>query len=146
MSLLENVVAALLFSAVAGVSLGIWSLGLSAEAQRAERERSGDRIDADLTALEVRLRAGAAALPPAGDCASASQQLGALADQQPPASGLWRQLRVTAPDPGLEVTVGLSDGGPGSAGQSSGAAPRQRWFSPAALGLCGGWGGADATR
>lgn len=146
MSLLENVVAALLFSAVAGVSLGIWSLGLSAEAQRAERQRGGDRIDADLTALEVRLRAGAAALPLAGDCASASQQLVALAAQQPAVAGLWRQLRVTAPDPGLEVTVGLGDGGPGNAGPSSGAEPRRRWFSPAALGLCGGWGGTDAMR
>jgi hypothetical protein len=46
MTLLESVVASLLFASVATASLGIWSLGLTAEASRSAQERSLDQLDA----------------------------------------------------------------------------------------------------
>jgi len=133
MTLLESVVASLLFASVATASLGIWSLGLTAEASRAAKERSLDRIDAELNAVDLRLRTAGTAATPGGDCSTAQQTLVAAVESVPAAEGVVRQVAADGGGEGVWVSV-AAEGRP---------ADRRRWFSPAALGMCGG--GADGS-
>ena len=133
MTLLESVVASLLFATVATASLGIWSLGLTAEVRRAAQERSLDRIDAELNAVDLRLRAEGAQSPAGGDCASALHTLEAMVEAIPAGEGVEREVVPDGAGEGVWVRVAV-------AGQ---AEDRRRWFSPAALGFCSG--GADAS-
>lgn len=133
MTLVESVVASLLFASVATASAGIWSLGLMAETHRTAQERSLDRIDAELNAVDVRVRAEGAAPAAGGDCATAVHALVARVEALPVGEGVVRQVVPDDAGEGVWVKVAVE-------GQPE---DRRRWFSPAALGLCGG--GADGS-
>lgn len=133
MTLLESVVASLLFASVATASLGIWSLGLTAEASRSAQERSLDLIDAELNAVDLRLRTMGSAAPAAGPCTTGVLTMVAAVESVPAGEGVVRQVAADGAGEGVWVTV-AAEGRP---------ADRRRWFSPAALGFCGG--GADGS-
>jgi hypothetical protein len=133
MTLLESVVASLLFASVATASLGIWSLGLTAEASRSAQERSLDRLDAELNAVDLHLRTTGTAAPAGGHCPTALLTMVAAVASVPTGEGVVRQVAADDAGEGVWVTV-AAEGRP---------ADRRRWFSPAALGFCDG--GADGS-
>ena len=69
--------------------------------------------------------AALAGSPMAADCDAASSWIAAHLQAQPLAGGLARQVRA---EPGALVRVQVS---------GADGVQRQRWFSPAAYGLCG---------
>jgi hypothetical protein len=117
MSLPEVLIAALVFACSASASLQLWATGNAwqqgAEARRREREGQ----EARLLALQGRL-GQLAGTPLAGDCqAAAAALVQQLAAEQP-------GLRLRGD--GVVLELSGSDG-----------SRRERWYDPAAYGLCG---------
>jgi hypothetical protein len=123
MSLLEVLLAGVLFFGSSTASLLIWSRALAtltADAQRAERAES---LEAELQSLESRLR-DPALLGSSMSCDQRLQRLVQALDGAPPQPGVGRQiLQATAPQP-LQVRV------------KAGGMERQRSYDPAAFGGC----------
>ncbi|SBO43204.1 type II secretion system protein [Cyanobium sp. NIES-981] len=116
MSLVEVMVGAGVFALSAGCSLQVWS-GTASWSQRAERQRQEqEQLETRLLAVQAVLQQHAGT-PLASDCDAA---LAALAPRLP-AQGAW-----VAQDGGVLVVLDGAE-----------AARRQRWFDPAAYGLCG---------
>lgn len=135
MTLIEVLMAALLFSLSAGSSVQIWnqlSLGVM---QEERHQQLADRLDAELAAVDASLRLQSRQLlqpPPCGNTAAAlHSQLAA----RPLAAGLQRQLRVLEGEETLLLDLAV-DGLP---------IRRQRLYLPAALGLCSTQAAGTAT-
>lgn len=134
MTLVEVLVSASVFAISSSASLQLWAAG-SSWSQRAEQQRAQQgQHEAALLAAEGELHVQAELLrsawlagPPAAvpTCAAAAA---ALLDQwSAPAARAGGPAQLAARDGGLLLTV------PAAAGNPS----RQRWFHPAAFGLCG---------
>jgi len=126
MSLLEALIAALLFALSAGASLQIWSQLSMGVIQEERQQQLTDQLDAELAAVEASLRLQSRQQlqpPPCGDTAAA---LHAQLSERPSAAGIQRQLTVLQADEALLLDLAV-DGLP---------LRRQRLYLPAALGLC----------
>lgn len=116
MSLVEVLVGAGIFVVSASCSLQVWS-GTASWSQRSQRQRQEmQQLEAGLLAVQALLQQRAGE-PLALDCPRA---LAALADQLPAGSS------SASGDGRLLVALQGAEGG-----------RRQRWFDPAAYGLCG---------
>lgn len=126
MSLIEVLMAALLFSLSAGSSLRIWSLISMGAMQEERRQVLADRLDGELAGLEamLRLQSRQALQPP--PCGHAAASLQALLSARPSAEGVQRRLTLLPADDGLVLELAI-EGLP---------LRRQRLLLPAALGLC----------
>lgn len=135
MTLLEGLIATLLFSFSAGSSLQIWSRLSAGVMQEERRQQLADRLDAELAAVDASLRLQSRQLlqlPPCGNSAAAlHSQLAA----RPLAAGVRRQLSVLEGEEALLLDLAV-DGLP---------IRRQRLYLPAALGLCSTQAAGTAT-
>jgi hypothetical protein len=126
MSLIEGLIAALLFSLSAGSSLQIWSQLSLGVMQEERHQQLADRLDAELAAIDASLRLQSRQLlqpPPCGNTAAALQ---ALLAGRPLAAGIQRQLTVLQAEESVLLNLTV-EGLP---------IRRQRLYLPAALGLC----------
>ena len=119
MSLAEVLMAALVVLGASGASLQIWSASAAQEQHWTERSTALQASEDDRVQLQAswRLR-----LPSGLDCREATTAMAQLAALQPAQGSFNRQLQVAADGHSLKV--------------SWPAAERQRWISPAGLGLC----------
>ena len=121
MSLPEVLMAALVLVCSASASLQLWASGQSWQQGAELRRREHEGQEAQLLALQGRL-AQLAGLPLALDCeAAAAALVQQLAAEQP---GLRRRGQ------GVVLELSGSDG-----------SRRERWYDPAAYGLCAAEGG-----
>lgn len=123
MNLVEAMVASALFVTSSSCSLQLWAGSSSWARQAEERQQQSAQLEAALLANQAQL-AALAGTPMAVNCTAASTWLAAHLQAQPAAAGLERQVSVES-DALVRVRIR------GAAGQE-----RQRWFSPAAYGLC----------
>jgi hypothetical protein len=124
MSLLEVLLAGVLFFGSSTASLLIWSRALAtlaADGQRAERV---EILEAELQSLESRLRDPALLGSAALSCEQRLQQLVQALEGVPPQPGVGRQILKGAASLPLQVQV------------EAGGMKRQRSYDPAAFGGC----------
>ena len=133
MTLIEQLTASVVFVAASAASLQVWALAAGATATETRWQQQLGALDAELMAVEGRLRSQAAGGLLEPDCLVAAERLLSAAEAQPPAAAVMRSLQLLpAPAPPLlEVRLAM----PGAAGGLQ--AERVRLYSPAALGLCG---------
>lgn len=119
MTLAEVLMAALVVLGASGASLQIWSASAAQEQRWTERSIALQASEEDRVQLQAswRLR-----LPSGLDCHAATTAMAQLAALLPAQGSFNRQLQVAADGRSLHV--------------SWPAAKRQRWISPAGLGLC----------
>jgi type II secretory pathway component PulJ len=122
MTLTEILVSASMLAISASASLQVWASG-SRWSQRSEQRLGQEQVvEAELLAVQARLQQ-LAGTPISGDCDGAADWLVLhLPALQRHGNGVL--LRLSSPD--------------GSESE------RQRWYDPAAYGLCGGDGGGEA--
>lgn len=124
MNLAEALVSSAMVVSASSCSLQLWA-GSTSWVRKAEvRTQQLAQLDAALLSSQAQL-AALAGTTMATDCTAASTWLVAHLQGQPARQGV--ELQVNA-EPGSLVRVLVS----GAEGQQ-----RQRWFSPAAYGLCG---------
>jgi len=129
MNLVETLVASVILALASSCSLQLWASSTSSAAAVEQRQHQLGQLEIALLGSQARLEALAAepvaAEPVAADCADAAHWLTTHLQSQPLAAGL---SRVVSAEPAALVRVQISAGEVGQ---------RQRWFSPAAYGLCG---------
>jgi hypothetical protein len=126
MSLIETVMASLVFSLTAAASLHLLDLVSSSELALQKRQQQVDQLEAGLVAFESQLRSSVRQAVPTGDCNRAAGMLLLALQASAPSPGLRRDLTVVAAGEVLQLRLAV-DG----LGQI-----RQRDYHPAALGLC----------
>lgn len=127
--MIETLLATVVVSMAAAASLQLWGLAAVATAKHDRLQDLMDAVDAELMAVDLRLRQEARAVAIPQDCADAAQQLIQLAIAMPTGSGVLRQVEQGGEThQQVVVTVGAEELDP----------PRRRLYSPAALNLCGG--------
>ncbi|MFM7314635.1 MAG: type II secretion system protein J [Cyanobium sp.] len=126
MSLMEVMVAALLFSMSAVSSLQIWSQVTMGVLQEERRQQLLERLDAELAAVEASLRQQKHLGLPEPICGTAADAMKTLLAARPAGDGVERQLIVLREEDSLLVEMAI-EGLP---------IRRQRLYQPAALGLC----------
>lgn len=126
MSLMEVVIAAVLFTFSAGSSLQIWSQLSLGVMQQERHQQLADQLDAELAALDASLRLQSRQLLQPPPCGNSAAALRSQLSARPLAAGLQRQLTVLEGDEALLLDLAI-DGLP---------IRRQRLYLPAALGLC----------
>ena len=119
MTLAEVLMAALVVLGASGASLQIWSTSAAQEQRWTDRSTALQASEDDRIHLQASWRLS---LPRGLDCRDATTAMAQLAALQPAQGSLNRQLQVAADGRSLHV--------------SWPAAERQRWISPAGLGLC----------
>jgi len=124
MNLVETLVASVILALASSCSLQLWASSTSSAAAVEQRQHQLGQLEIALLGSQARLEA-LAAEPVAADCADAAHWLTTHLQSQPLAAGL---TRVVSAEPAALVRVQISAGEVGQ---------RQRWFSPAAYGLCG---------
>ena len=124
MNLVETLVASVILALASSCSLQLWASSTSSAAAVEQRQHQLGQLEIALLGSQARLEA-LAAEPVAVDCADAAHWLTTHLQSQPLAAGL---TRVVSAEPAALVRVQISAGEVGQ---------RQRWFSPAAYGLCG---------
>jgi hypothetical protein len=124
MSLVEALVASAMLVSSSSCSLQLWAGSTSWARQAEGRQQQQAQLDAALLSSQSQLVALAGA-PLAADCQAASRWIAAHLQAQPAGFGVELQVRA---EPGGLVRVQVA----GAEGVQ-----RQRWFSPAAYGLCG---------
>jgi len=124
MNLVEALVASAMLVSSSSCSLQLWAGSTSWTRQAEGRQQQLAQLDAALLSSQSQLVALAGA-PIAADCIAASTWLAAHLQAQPALPGVALQVRA---EPGALVRVQVA----GAEGVQ-----RQRWFSPAAYGLCG---------
>lgn len=138
MSLMEPLMASLVFLGSAAAAAQLWVLALGASHVEGERQQRLDRLDAELVVLGSWLRRQAATTGSSGDCTAVAARL-AQELPQPEAAGPSAEFHLRADgvtSPGLLEVELTSAAGPEA---------RRRLFSVAALGLCGGGGVGGAV-
>jgi hypothetical protein len=131
MTLIEQLTASVVFVTAAAASLQVWALAAGATATDAHWQQRLSALDAELMAVEGRLRSQAP-LEPA--CSVAAERLRGAAEAQPPLTGVVRSLELlpaASATPLLQVRLAMPVAARGL------EAERVRLYSPAALGLCG---------
>ena len=127
MSLVELILASGLLLGSSAASLGVWNrVSASLLEYRVELEQL-ESLEAEVQAVEARLQAPQP--DPLGQplsCEAQLQRLVARLDSQPPRAGVVRSLELPAGSDLLLVRLRLGD------------QERQRLYSPAAFGGCGG--------
>jgi len=126
MSLIETVMASLVFSLSAAASLHLLDLVSSSELALQKRQQQVDQLEAGLVAFESQLRSAIRLAVPTGDCNRAAGQLLLALQASEPSPGLRRDLTVVAAGEVLQLRL-VVDG----LGQT-----RQRDYHPGAFGLC----------
>jgi hypothetical protein len=124
MNLVEAMVASAMLVSSSSCSLQLWAGSTNWVRQAEVRQQQQAQLDAALLNSQGQL-AALAGSPMAADCDAASSWIAAHLQAQPVAGGLARQVRA---EPGALVRVQVS---------GADGVQRQRWFSPAAYGLCG---------
>ena len=124
MNLVETLVAAVILVVSSSCSLQLWASSTSSAAVAEQRQHQLGQLESALLGSQARLTA-LAAEPVATDCADAARWVAAHLQSQPLGAGLGR---VVSAEPGALVRVQITAAEVGQ---------RQRWFSPAAYGLCG---------
>lgn len=126
MSLIEALIAGLLFTISAGSSLQIWSQLCLGVLQEERHQQLADRLEAELAALDASLRLRSRQTLQQPPCGNSATTLQTLLGSRPSAEGVERRLTPLPADDGvlLELTI---EGLP---------LRRQRLYLPAALGLC----------
>ena len=124
MNLVEAMVASALFVTSSSCSLQLWSGSASWARQAEAQQQQAAQLEAALLASQAQLTA-LAGTAIAADCTAASSWLAAHLQSLPSGEGLVRQVSA---EPGALVRVAVSD---------ANGLERQRWYSPAAFGLCG---------
>jgi len=124
MNLVEALVASAMLVSSSSCSLQLWAGSTSWARQAEVRQQQLAQLDAALLSSQSQLVALAGA-PIAADCIAASTWLAAHLQAQPAPPEVDLQVRA---EPGALVRVQVA----GAEGVQ-----RQRWFSPAAYGLCG---------
>ncbi|MEB3308420.1 MAG: hypothetical protein VKK98_09775 [Cyanobacteriota bacterium] len=126
MNLADVVVSALVFSAASSASLQIAAGSLQWAGTHQQRQTHQDAAGLSLAAGQLLLerRAAAAGSAPLPDCDQAAAELAGALEELPLAAGLERQLQLQQ-DGLVRLSIRAAD-----------QPPRQRWFSPAAYGLC----------
>ncbi|MEB3261652.1 MAG: hypothetical protein VKK94_01685 [Cyanobacteriota bacterium] len=125
MNLADVVVGALVFSAASGASLQIAAGSLHWAGAHHQRQNHHEAVALALAAGQLLLERQAAAggAEPRPACEQAAAELAGALAELPLADGLERQLRQQ--DGLVRLTISAPE-----------QPPRQRWFSPAAYGLC----------
>ncbi|MFN5695899.1 MAG: hypothetical protein ACK486_02560 [Cyanobacteriota bacterium] len=134
MTLIEQLTASVVFVTAAAASLQVWALAAGATATDAHRQQRLSAHDAELMAVEGRLRSQAQLGPLEPDCSVAAERLRGAAEAQPPLTGVVRSLELlpaASATPLLQVRLAMPVAARGL------EAERVRLYSPAALGLCG---------
>jgi len=124
MNLVECLVASVILVGASSCSLQLWASSSSAAKQAEQRQHQLGQLEIGLLASQARL-AALAAQPVSTDCADAARWLAAHLQSQPLAAGLTRDVSA---ETGALVRVQI---------RAAEVGQRQRWFSPAAYGLCG---------
>jgi hypothetical protein len=124
MNLVEAMVASAILVSSSSCSLQLWAGSTRWTRQAEVRQQQQAQLDVALLNSQGQL-AALAGTPMAADCQAASSWVAAHLQAQPLAAGLARQVSA---EPGALVRVQVS---------GADGAQRQRWFSPAAYGLCG---------
>ena len=124
MNLVECLVASVILVGASSCSLQLWASSSSAADQAEQLQHQLGQLEIGLLASQARL-AALAAQPVATDCADAARWLAAHLHSQPLAAGLTRDVSA---ETGALVRVQI---------RAAEVGQRQRWFSPAAYGLCG---------
>ena len=132
MNLVEALVASAMLVSSSSCSLQLWAGSTSWTRHSDLRQQQQAQLDAALLSSQRQL-ATLAGTPIAADCTAASTWVAAHLQAQPALPGVELQVRA---EPGALVRVEVA----GSQG-----AQRQRWFSPAAYGLCGQPQPAEST-
>lgn len=134
MSLLEVLLAGLLFFGSSGASLLLWSgavATMQADARRSERLES---LESELQAIEIRLRDPQLLASPERACDQARAQLVGALEREPAVAGVTRQ--ILGPEPQRQVRVRLV----------ALELERERTYDPAAFGGCTeGAGGSESA-
>lgn len=126
MSLLEGLIAALLFALSAGASLQIWSQLSVGVIQEEQQQQLADRLDAEVAAIDASLRLQSRQQLQPPPCGATVAALHDQLSTRPLAAGIQRQLTVLHADEALLLDLAV-DGL---------RLRRQRLYMPAALGLC----------
>lgn len=121
MNLAEVLVAALILVGASGASLQIWAASAAQEQRWANSSVALQASEADRLLLQ---RSWRSQLAGGLNCQQAAAAMAELAAQQPAAEGLERQIELAGDGQTLQVAWP--------------ALQRQRWISPAALGVCSG--------
>ena len=124
MNLVEAMVASAMLVSSSSCSLQLWAGSTNWVRQAEVRQQQLAQLDAALLSSQSQL-AAMAGRPIAVDCTAASTLVAAHLQAQPARPGVDLQVRA---EPGALVRVQVA----GAEGVQ-----RQRWFSPAAYGLCG---------
>ena len=124
MNLVEAMVASAMFVTSSSCSLQLWSSSASWARQAEAQQQQAAKLEAALLASQAQLTA-LAGTAIAADCTAASSWLAAHLQSLPSGEGLVRQVSA---EPGglVRLQVAAAEG-----------MERQRWYSPAAFGLCG---------
>lgn len=129
MNLVETLLATVVFTASAAASLQLWGLAAVATARHDRLQDLVDRADAELMAVDLRLRRQARAEAAPLDCVAAAEQLVALALPASTDDAVSRQVALGGEgNAQVVVTVLVQELDQ----------PRRRLYSPAAMNLCGG--------
>ena len=123
MNLVEAMVASAMFVTSSSCSLQLWSGSASWARQAEAQQQQQAQLEAALLASQAQLTA-LAGTPIAADCTAASSWLAAHLQSLPSGEGLVRQVSA---EPGALVRLQVA---------SAEGVERQRWYSPAAFGLC----------
>ena len=123
MNLVEAMVASAMFVTSSSCSLQLWSSSASWARQAEAQQQQAAKLEAALLASQAQLTA-LAGTPIAADCTAASSWLAAHLQSLPSGEGLVRQVSA---EPGALVRLKVA---------SAEGVERQRWYSPAAFGLC----------
>jgi hypothetical protein len=124
MNLVETLAAAVILVISSSCSLQLWASSTSAAAEAEQRQHQLGQLESALLGSQARL-AALSAEPVATDCAEAARWLAVHLHSQPLAAGLSRVVSAES-GPLVRVLIRAAEVG-----------QRQRWFSPAAYGLCG---------
>jgi hypothetical protein len=124
MNLVEAMVASAMLVTSSSCSLQLWAGSTSWVRQADLRRQQADELEVVLLSSQAQV-SSLAGTPLAVDCTAASGWLAAHLQGQPSRPGVERQVSA---EPGALVRVQVS---------GAGGELRQRWFSPAAYGLCG---------
>jgi hypothetical protein len=129
MNLIETLLATVVVTMSAAASLQLWGLAAVATAKHDRLQGLMDQVDAELMAVDLRLRQEARAVASPQDCEDAAQHLLHLALAMPAGGDVLRQVEQGGEaHQQVVVTVGAEELDQ----------PRRRLYSPAALNLCGG--------
>jgi hypothetical protein len=128
MTILESLVAAVLFSASAGVSAQILGIASASSVHHGRIEALVDRQEAEMQLIDQQFRRLRQPVPLPQDCGTASEWLRTLIEAMPVAEAISRRIEPSGDGDHVLVELGV-EGRP---------IPRRRLYSPAALNLCGG--------